>query len=990
MQATTPRAARLPRRPFCATVVLLALLTAYSFLHQAQTARRAGRDARDAPGPSLVRRHANPVCAEIHSAPDQCDFVRRYCKDADAGLLPYLEFYYCSPPRARPFAFVLLVAWLGLLFTTIGIAASDFFSVNLSTIASILGLSQSLAGVTFLALGNGSPDVFSTFAAMSSNSPSMAVGELLGAASFITGVVAGSMALVREFRVERKTYTRDICFFIVAVGFTMAFLADGQLRFWECWTMIAYYLLYVLTVVVWHWYAVRRKRRLRREGEARSHFYPMPGTSADDLAGEPYRDDPDDIDRGPGHAPPSRHSTAFSDALSVSALSRLDVEGQTTTGGVHDNDDDDDDGDRERMVAAEVTRNMRVLRTGVKRHHNINPIRPSLVGALEFRSALAQLQRESNHQLSPITGRSYSENHFDARARRGTTSVVLDVTYDEAGYEPQDGAAPRRDRALSSGDMPISSDAIPTLAPAGRTRPRSDFLLPEAAAAGWRTPALTPPSRGSLSPTPADPFNATAGGPADRGQGLEPLPKLQIPVPSHYGGQSEMSSPCVAFPRYTDSPLAATPSALSEHPARHDYFADLQTPAPASGPVRWWPYAMLPPPHAILAILFPTLQGWREKTWWDRFLSTICVPTIFLLVITLPVVDTETSDDASSVSDPVVEDLNHRAAELATPAISVIPTETEPTGERERLRMSPSRGNDGRPLSACKSPSSETRERQGLAAEPTDHVLVPAKAATDMAPVKEADSECQRWNRWLVCLQLFTGPLFAVCVLWANLRDDMQQPAKELGRMVLYTVVVSLALLGTLLLTTAEHKRPRFHYLLCFMGFVISIAWISTVAGEVVGVLKAFGIVLGISEALLGLTIFAAGNSIGDLVADITVARLGYPVMALSACFGGPMLNILLGIGIGGVMMMVQNAKREHAKHPEQPLRYGPYRVQVGGTLLISSITLLLILFLLLVLVPINKWILNRKIGWGVIVLWIISTVVSVVIEMMGIWGELV
>ena len=37
---------------------------------------------------------------------------------------------------------------------------------------------------TFLAFGNGSPDVFSTFAAMGSNSGSMAVGELIGAAGF--------------------------------------------------------------------------------------------------------------------------------------------------------------------------------------------------------------------------------------------------------------------------------------------------------------------------------------------------------------------------------------------------------------------------------------------------------------------------------------------------------------------------------------------------------------------------------------------------------------------------------------------------------------------------------------------------------------------------------------------------------------------------------------------------------------------------------------
>lgn len=46
-------------------------------------------------------------------------------------------------------------------------------------------------GVTFLALGNGSPDLFSTFSAMHSNLGSLALGELIGAASFIVSVVAG-------------------------------------------------------------------------------------------------------------------------------------------------------------------------------------------------------------------------------------------------------------------------------------------------------------------------------------------------------------------------------------------------------------------------------------------------------------------------------------------------------------------------------------------------------------------------------------------------------------------------------------------------------------------------------------------------------------------------------------------------------------------------------------------------------------------------------
>ncbi|KAK3062147.1 hypothetical protein LTR53_019496, partial [Teratosphaeriaceae sp. CCFEE 6253] len=81
------------------------------------------------------------------------------------------------------------------------------------------------------------------------------------------------------------------------------------------------------------------------------------------------------------------------------------------------------------------------------------------------------------------------------------------------------------------------------------------------------------------------------------------------------------------------------------------------------------------------------------------------------------------------------------------------------------------------------------------------------------------------------------------------------------------------------------------------------------------------------SHAIMGLTIFAVGNSLGDLVADVTVARLGYPVMALSACFGGPMLNILLGIGLSGSWILITGADKRHAKHPDTPLKYKSYHI---------------------------------------------------------------
>lgn len=101
------------------------------------------------------------------------------------------------------------------------------------------------------------------------------------------------------------------------------------------------------------------------------------------------------------------------------------------------------------------------------------------------------------------------------------------------------------------------------------------------------------------------------------------------------------------------------------------------------------------------------------------------------------------------------------------------------------------------------------------------------------------------------------------------------------------------------------------------------------------------------------------------------------------------MLNILLGIGLGGAYQTINAANKKKAKHPDRPIQYKPYHIQVNGTLMVSAITLLVTLFALLVVVPMNKWVMSRKIGWGLIGLWSVSTVANLVIEITGVWGDI-
>ena len=82
--------------------------------------------------------------------------------------------------------------------------------------------------------------------------------------------------------------------------------------------------------------------------------------------------------------------------------------------------------------------------------------------------------------------------------------------------------------------------------------------------------------------------------------------------------------------------------------------------------------------------------------------------------------------------------------------------------------------------------------------------------------------------------------------------------------------------------------------------------------------------------------------------------------------------------------MTISSAQEKHDKNTDTPIKYKPYHIQVGGTLLISAITVLLTLIVLLIVVPSNKWMMTRKIGWGLIGIWTVGTIVNLAVELTG------
>ena len=206
-------------------------------------------------------------------ASDQCAHVRDLCPTSETVLsIPYLQLYFCTDPPVRPFVFTALLLWLLFIFSTLGISASDFFTPNLAAIAQFLGLSEDVAGVTLLAFGNASPDVFATFSAMRTNSGSLAIGELLGAASFIVSCVVGSMCIIRPFKVDRIPFLRDVSFFTVAICMLLFILRDGTITAVESILLVVWYVCYAFTVIVGGWWVSRRERKRHIEATVRAEY----------------------------------------------------------------------------------------------------------------------------------------------------------------------------------------------------------------------------------------------------------------------------------------------------------------------------------------------------------------------------------------------------------------------------------------------------------------------------------------------------------------------------------------------------------------------------------------------------------------------------------------------------------------------------------------------------------------------------------------------
>jgi len=133
--------------------------------------------------------------------------------------------------------------------------------------------------------------------------------------------------------------------------------------------------------------------------------------------------------------------------------------------------------------------------------------------------------------------------------------------------------------------------------------------------------------------------------------------------------------------------------------------------------------------------------------------------------------------------------------------------------------------------------------------------------------------------------------VFSVYELW-----DAETP--NAGYYFYYFFPIFIILSVVAYFTTKNDLPPFYEPVYVFGALVLSIIWIKSIADEIVGILDAMGRIFGIPAGIMGVTVLAWGNSVGDFVSNVSIARKGLPEAAIAACYSAPVFNLLFSLGI--------------------------------------------------------------------------------------------
>ncbi|XP_023751383.1 cation/calcium exchanger 1 [Lactuca sativa] len=160
-----------------------------------------------------------------------------------------------------------------------------------------------------------------------------------------------------------------------------------------------------------------------------------------------------------------------------------------------------------------------------------------------------------------------------------------------------------------------------------------------------------------------------------------------------------------------------------------------------------------------------------------------------------------------------------------------------------------------------------------------------------------------KWSKPYAVISVALAPVTLALIL-----STQQGLIVTKANMVTWSIALAIGLaLGTctFALTSSAMAPQKCLFIWHASGFLMSVIWTYITAEELVSLLESLGTIIGMNPSVLGLTILAWGNSLGDLTSNVAMTMHDGPdgaQIAIAGCYAGPVFNIFVGLGFSFVI----------------------------------------------------------------------------------------
>ncbi len=181
-----------------------------------------------------------------NSFEEKCEHVRNFCSGEFFNLL---SLHYCYIQNYSFITLTISIFILLLCFSFLSSTGNNYLANILGILSEKLHMSQNLAGLTLLALGNQAPDIAVAILAGGDANEGVeaSLSSLLGGGFIVVGLVLSTVIFLGDgVSVLSYNYLRDLGVYLIGMTVLILIGKNGKFRFWQCLLQLSLYVVYVV------------------------------------------------------------------------------------------------------------------------------------------------------------------------------------------------------------------------------------------------------------------------------------------------------------------------------------------------------------------------------------------------------------------------------------------------------------------------------------------------------------------------------------------------------------------------------------------------------------------------------------------------------------------------------------------------------------------------------------------------------------------------